>query len=451
MSIEKSLLGPEVTEIIGTENPDKKIIHELIIHTVNDDIKVDKLKTVEIMKDYNVNIGNYIYIDALLPMGDLVKDIYPYRNNLEATVVDIIGNKKKYNRYKLILLNIDDSLGSGRYIKQTKEELNKNEAVNITGQCLDRYVEAIRLKSISGIFRELTVSNLIKGLFLEEIKNIKINGNPIDITISMVKENNDRVYEHIIVPSGTKLIDLPTYLQETKYGVYNGSIGLYIEKYQKGTYFKECKATECIEVINISIFPLYNTEVVNTAKHKLIIYGVPDVKYSQIENTYLVDGDDIKILSTDDSKKINKSDTIFADVGSGYVNLDVAKVMHRPVKVTKDKVINNYKDINNESIIKAKSDASAFKVVKKPTDNLYNVRSSYLQANGDLIQLQWKFSNAKYLLPGMAVIYVYLGDDNQVKRVHGILQSHFSLCNISSKMTNTILNVFLERSPDELH
>ena len=453
MSIEKTLIGSEVQEILGTPNGAIGIVYEIIIHTVNDDIKIDKLKTVEVMKDYNVNIGSYIYIDALVPMGDMVKDIYPYRNNLEVSLIEIDGTKKSAKRYKLILLNVNEDLGSGRYKKLTRKELNDSEALNITGQCLDRDLEAIRLKSVSGIFRSLTVSELIKGLFLDEVKKVKVNGNVIDLTITMVGENNDRVYEHIIVPNGTKLIDLPTYLQETKYGVYNGSIGLFIEHYRKGTYFKECSDAngECVDVLNISIYPLYRTDVVEDAKHKLIIYGIPDVKYSQIENTYMIDGADIKIISNDDSKKINESDTIFADVGTGYINLDVAKVMHRPVAVTEKAVFNSSDVTNTKSNIKERTDASAYKVVKNPTDNLYNVRSSYLKANGDMFQLQWKFSDAKYLLPGMAVIYIYLGSDNEVKRVNGVLQSHFSLCNVSSKMTNSILNIFLERSPDELN
>jgi len=452
MSVEKSLIGPDVLDILGTPNPTKKITFELIIHTIEDDIVIDKLKTVEIMKDYNVNIGSYIYIDALVPMGDVVKDIYPYRNNLEASVIRVVGDYKSVTRYKLILLNVNDELGSGKYKKLTRAELNETETLNITGQCLDRNVEAIRLKAISGIFRQLSVAELLKGLFVEEIKKISVNGNSIDLRVTMTPENNDRTYEHIIVPNGTKLIDLPTYLQDTKYGVYNGNIGLFMEKYRKKTYFNTCDETkgECEDIFNVSFYPLYRTDVVDTAKHKLIIYGIPDHKYSQIENTYMVDGDDLKVISNDNSKKSNKSDTEFADKATGYINLKVNDLMHRPVEVTPDKVINTYAKINDEALLKKKSDASAYKVVKDPTDNLFKIRSDYLKVNGDLFQMQWNFSDPRYLLPGMAVIYIYLGSDNEVKRLNGVLQSHYSLCNNSSKMMNTILNVFLEKSPDEL-
>jgi len=453
VEIEKSLIGEEVDRIVKkNDNNTNEVVYEIILHTEDEDLVVDKITTVEVMKDYNANIGSYIYVDFLLPMGDLVKHVYPYRNNVEISLIEVVNGRKDLNRYKILFLNLNEDYGSGRYKNQTKEQLNEQEYVTVRGQCVDRAVEAIRLKRISGIYRNVKPGDLVKGLFVNETKDIMVNGAPIKISVTLKNEDNTREYEHIIIPNGTKLIDLPTYLQETDYGLFNGHVGLFMERYRKGTYFNRCDldGSPCKNVMSVSVFPLYKPDISANAKHKLIIYGVPNIKYSQVENTYLIENEDIHIISNDDSKKINKGDTDFTDKGVGYVVLDVNKVMHRPVDVLEPEVINTKNSVNIENYLKDKRDGSMYRTVKEPTDNLYHMRSDYMKLNGDMLQLKWNFSNPKYLLPGMSVIYVYLGDDNNVIRVNGVLQSHYTLCNVSSKMRSTILNVFIEKDKDEL-
>jgi hypothetical protein len=86
---------------------------------------------------------------------------------------------------------------------------------------------------------------------------------------------------------------------------------------------------------------------------------------------------------------------------------------------------------------------------RSTSDNLYNLRSNYLKEQGDLIQITWGFSDTKYLLPGMAVIYAYLGDNNDVIRLNGVLQSHYTIYNQPSKKSTTILNIFVEKDKNE--
>lgn len=462
MEIENSLLGPEINEILQKEdNNTREITHEIHVHTVSHDIIIDRLVSVEVTKDYNENYGDETFVNFLLPMGDLVKSVYPERNNLEISIIKILNKKKTLKRFKLMLLNVNSELGSGKYTERSMEDLNKEEMVNLKGQCIDLEVEAIRLKKLSGIYREKSIEDLLYGLFHNTIKEVKIKGTPIVPYITIVKPDNTRVYDHVIVKSGTKLIDLATYFQDLDYGVYNNHIGTYITKCRRGTYFNRCDLAPtdlpCDEVLTVFIYPLYKPSIVDNAEHKLIIYSIPNLKYSMVESTYLVTGTDIKIISSDDSQKINKGDKDFIDNSVGYVMLDPNKVMsntdskERPVPVlSSDYALNTKDEVNNEYYLKDRSDGSHQRMTKEPTDNEYKIRSDYNKSNGDIIQVKWNFSNSMYLLPGMAVIYTYLGDNNDVKRLNGVLQSHYTMYNQGSKMASTILNIFVEKSKDEV-
>ncbi len=456
MEVEKSLLGVEIDKIVNRPNNNtNEVMHEVHIHTVDIDVKIDKVTSIDIMEDYNNNYSAEIYVNILCPMGDLVKLIYPYRNNLEMSVIRTLGTFKDMERYKLILMNVNTDLGSGKYTEKSLEELNKEEYVNLKCQCISREVEAIRLSQVCGIYRGHTVKDIIIGLFDKNCRDIKVNGMALDPYITMSDVDNDRIYEHIIIPSGTKLVDLPSFLQELDYGVYNGEIGMYIKNERLGTFFNRCDlgstAIPCKKVLSIYIYQLYRISEKNKKVNKLIIYGSPNHKYSMIENTYLIDGDDIKILSNEDSVKINTGDTALIDNGTGYITLDVNKVMNRPVIVNPDKV-DSFKDLSNiDSYSKERADTSVYRMTKEPNDNQYNYRSAFVKESGDILQIKWNFSNPKYLIPGMSITYAYLGDNNDVIRVDGVLQSHFTSFNNSAKMASTILNVFVEKSKKEVN
>jgi hypothetical protein len=447
MEIESSLLGPEINDIIGKGT--KNIIeieHTVVLHTVDKDIELDMVASVEFKEDYNGNYSDEIYVEVFCPMGDFVKLIYPYRNNLEISVIKKVGTVKEAERYKCVLTNINENYGSGRYKEASHSDLNTNEMKNLRCQCLDRSVEGIRLKTVEGVYRDHTLTELLVGLFHVELNKVKINGVNIEPIINIMKADNERKYNHIIVPSGMKLVDLPVYLQEKDYGIYNGHIGLYIKKYKLGTYFKK-EFSE--KKTNVFIYPLYNPEITKNSKNKLIIYNIPNYKYSMVENTYLIDGDNIKIIASEDSRKSNTGDDTFMDKGVGFISLDAKSVMRRPFEINPDGVSNNKNQSNNETYMKERSDGSMYRGHNKPTDNLYNLRSNYLKEQGDLIQITWGFSDTKYLLPGMAIIYVYLGDNNDVIRLNGVLQSHYTIYNQPSKKSTTILNIFVEKDKNE--
>lgn len=447
MEIESSLLGPEINEIIGRGTRNIiEVEHSIILHTVDKDIELDKVASVEFKEDYNGNYSDEIYVEVFCPMGDFVKLIYPHRNNLEISVIKKVGSIKEAERYKCVLMNINENYGSGRYKEASHSDLNTNELKNLRCQCLDRAVEGIRLKTVEGVYRDHTLTELLVGLFHVEMNKVKINGVNVDPIINIMKLDNERKYNHIIVPSGMKLVDLPVYLQEKDYGLYNGHIGLYIKKYKLGTYFKKEYSEK---KTNVFVYPLYNPEITKNSKNKLIIYNIPNYKYSMVENTYLIDDTNIKIIASEDSRKSNTGDDSFMDKGVGFISLDAKSVMRRPFEISQDGVNNNKSVSNNETYMKERSDGSMYRGHNKPTDNLYNLRSNYLKEHGDLIQITWGFSDTKYLLPGMAVIYVYLGDNNNVVRLNGVLQSHYTVYNQPSKKSTTILNIFVEKDKNE--
>ena len=455
MDIDQTLLGSEVADILYKKD---SVVdnneYSIVINTTEHDIEIEYLNTIDIMEDYCNNHAAVINVEFMMYMGDLMKLVYPYRNNLEITIIKQVFKNVTTETYKLVLTNINENFASGRYKNVDFDTLNKEETFLVKGQCLNLAVEAVRLKKVDGIYRDVTVDKVLKGLMYDMFTKVKSKGQDLKPYITMYKADNENEYKHVIIPVGTRITELPYYLQETDYGIYNGHIGFYISKYRKHTYLNRCDIGEgslpCDEVLTVHIYPLYNTDIHKAEKNKLIVYSIPDRKYEHIENTYLVDGDNLRILSSDNSKKINVGDSSFMSGSVGYVTLDPNLVMHRPVEILEPEVISTKNDINIEHYLKDREDTSMFRETLEIDDNFYNSRSEYLKHNGDLIQIQWKYSNVKYLVPGMAVSYVFLGDNNNVVRLNGVLHSHYTLYNVPAKTSNTILNIFIEKDPDEV-
>jgi len=440
MDIDTSLLGPEVNQIIHSPSQKtQKTTVDVYLSTIDYDVTIAEVASVEVLKDYNSNITDYIVVEILLPMGDFVKEIYPQRNNLEMTIVTARGTKSSEQRYKAVILGSSEGVIGSRYTNTSRRELNKNEYARVRLQCINRQVEVLRSVSASGIFRDSTVLDVINSTLTADIKDNLVVGESINPAMSITTPNNDRLYDHILVPSGTNVLDIPSFLQNTVYGVYNGNIGTYLATYN------DRKNGVDNYIDTIFVYPLYNTELAAVGTKNLVIYAVPNKKYEMIDNTYIIDGDSIKILAGDSSKLIDDGESSYMNTGSGFNTLDSNSVMNRALTVTEEGVVADPEATVVASSIAERDDGMNFAPSKDATDNMYRLRSEIMRNSGSLLQMEWRFSNDEHLYPGMPVVYVFLDGDSNVVRLNGVLQSVYSLTNVSKEMTVSILNIFLDK------
>lgn len=428
-----SPLAPDIERVIAASGTDKVLhFYNATIHTEEYDMKAMVVVNIEFDNDYANRVGEYVFIDMLMPMGDVMKHVIPFRNNLEITLDKISGGVTTSKRYKFILLNMDENIASSRYQVQTLEEMNRTELVGLSGQCLDRYVEAVRTVDAHGIYRDTNVENILKLGFSQLLSDVFVNGESVTQILDVVTPDNDRVYDHVIIPSGTKIVDLPFFLQETSYGVYNTSIGLFITEKDKKSV--------------ASIYPLYNTKVNRETIPTLTIYSDESIRYEMIENTFILDGDDLFIVTSANKRHIDTGDDTYMNDAVGFTARKATRVSNNPVMAERGQSESVTSDTNVSMYMKERSDGIGYKKHIPTTDNLYDVRSQYTAKAGTFVQVRWNASNHDYLYPGMVVQYAFVRD-NDVVIIPGVLHGFYSLYNGEAKKTNTLLNIFLEKDP----
>ena len=431
-----SLLDLDINTIIGyNEMNPSEYYYTVSLNTTEFDIPISLLESVEILRDYGTNIGDQLTVTFRVGMGDFIKDIYPNRDNLEMTVTMNVGTESYTEKYKFVTTNNNSNVYGTRLTSQGRDELNAQEQTIVEGQCVSRLVEQLRTTYVDGVYANHDVMSVIRSRLKQHIVSVKIGGVIQEVNIDIYTPDNDRVYDHIQVPTGTKLLDLPTLLHEGDYGVYNGNIGTYLQNYGIGPTRKN----------TIFVYPLYNISRYDTEDRKAIFYSSPSHKYQYVENTYMVDGKIIKIISNGNIKSMDAGENEYIDIGNSIVSSDPNSVMERNV-IVKDKDSVSIKELNmsGESNSKKRDNVNKQAYIKHD-DNLYRHRSEVMATTMSLHQITWNFCNPEYLYPGMPVAYIYESSELGTVTLKGVLHSIYFRYDNATKSTTALVNVFVEK------
>jgi len=455
-------LDKEIDEILIKGN--EYIFPEItaVLHTPDSDLPIELLSHLDIDSNFNNEIIDNISIDFMYPMGDYRDVILKYRNTLEVTItIDYTvdnpdrkytdtgiynnqsillkeqskGDKPIINRYRFIPLIEDKRFKSSIYTKISTEDLNKLDMIVVKGQCIDPIILGLKQFIISGIYQQYTVEQVIKGLLQTYLDKLAIANEKFSYKFNFIKPDNETIYDHIVIKSNTKLIQLPFILQSTDYGVYNGDINLYISKDLDNNYI-------------INIYPLYdNTRFDTTPNNRLLIYSGSKPSTALNEITYYKDNkatNDIKIVVSDvTTKSTGLNDTI--SIGDGLFNVNPNLVLDESLKAfskthmyfNTDKLLN--KEINDNNT----TNISKF-INTNQDDNLYKYRAAVLRTFSNLASINISKPDIRIFIPGMYLNYIYTHDDSVITK-KGMVQNVSTTFNIAKKTSVAILNFTMEK------
>lgn len=440
--LEHGVVGADIADIIDKSDYDPKAItYNIILHTVDEDIPIDDLITIETKRDYANNVADHIIVTFAILAGTYVRSVHKFMDNLEMTIVTNWYDKKYSDRYKLMLVKGPSNIAGTLYSSYTEDELNRLDKFVIEAQCLDRLVEVMRLTQVSGTYSKHTVQDVISGVMSKAINNITIEDTPIPTAFSFIDPNNQQIYRHINIPIGTTAISLPVFLQEGDYGVYNTDIGVYIQKYG---YFEDGKEP----ITTVFVYPLYNNELADHPGRKLMILSSPTNQYSAVDRSYLLDGDVIKIIGTGDMRSGEVGQTKLMNTGNTIVTGSTANIVGGVAAVTDDAAKIVAKQNLHGAKLKVKVDGTELPRYVKPTSNPYKYYSEIAKNLLSPYQITWNYSNPELLHPGMAVTYVYEDIEVGAVRLNGVLHSCYNSYNQRTGAHVTLLNVLLEPYTD---
>lgn len=288
--------------------------------------------------------------------------------------------------------------------------------VTIRVQLQERGMAEFRLWEIGGVYRNVTMQNLILGLMSTPIKALG-ESNEIGYSVSMVKADNDEIYYQRLIPNGISLPNLPGYLQKI-WGVYSGGIGNFLHN---GMWY---------------IFPMYNFKRYQNTKKRVTIINVPRNEMMGLTTSYHIEGDEIYLYATGDTKHIDTADKRLDKSGTGFKAANLGNLVNGFTESAGGLTyIPKGKNFNVVSFDERNSEVDNIKAVPNlMTDNLWRESAEVIQNMGNFIKLSWENSNPNILYPGIPVRFIY--------KYRGVPYALFgTVAAIDTKTTTTVNNV----------
>lgn len=437
-NVEIGLIDIDVNSIAMTHNRyTDNISYEITVHTAEDDYNVPYCLSLETMRNYNKDIAEYIVLTANFMIKDYVHYIFPYRDNLTCTVAKTIDGVITSNYYKMVIIN-DQGIANNKHLFRLSEASLDTEGgiVKIEAQLFLPEIEGLKNLYVDGIYKNITVEDLMYGVIGSNLSNIQIAGNNLDINVDIYTPANDYEYPSITVPTGVSLVNLPSFLQNTKQGVYNGCIGTFLQTYN--------------DKLTLFVYPLYHTERFSSPRDDevtLTIYTRGDNKFDAIENTWLLDGDSLKIIAGFNTKIIDNGSNALLNGGDSIMYSTPETILNGTVSVGDDDVTYDNTEQMSNIGIKERPDGITKTMYVGQNSNMYQARSLLLKSTMATYQIQWKFSMDCYIYPGMPCCYMYEDARLGIIKLYGIVQGIFTKYDFTQH-THTSLLYIAVQSPN---
>ena len=454
--IDNSTIFKEILEIADLPSPTVHFTYqgELLIKGQSDPIKLAAIKSFTRTRDYVTNRSDVIMLECAVGAGTYQHKIQPAKNALTAVLYRIPINSDNntvnthqpqyVEHYTAVLVDSDvDYVANPDARNVDSETGDQTDQQLFTLQLIDQVLAPIRLTSISGIFPKTTVGKLLKVLMGQWVGGDEpppvvdpTPKTPKEVRgVDVVEPTNDRVFNHIIIPEGTRILDLPNYLQET-YGVYSGNISYYL---QRGVWY---------------IYPIYNTSRWDTTLPCITIGMVPQNRMPGADKSFKVKSKQIYILATGNNKHRDTSEHLLLNKGNGVRYLPAENVIDALVTVSKHKAKASRKANMVEYIVEPRADElnSVLMSTRRITDNHLREQSQLASRLGGKLLITWENADVSKLTPGMPVKVLYEKED-KTEILMGVLigVTEMAAPNTPGQLntqfiSNAALTIFVERA-----
>lgn len=380
---------------------------EVLIHTKDKDIGNDDqiyLHALMVSRDYEKNIGDHIEAQISIPPGTFIEDVFPYLDNCEVTIRTVkqytttSGTSKRAFvstvKYKAIFLK-DKNKSIPNNKLYSKIDMNQQLPLIVTLQLIDKSVEALRIKTAGGSFSISGVSGVkeaVRTVLSSEASKVFVENKPCLDFIQIEEPDNPGKLESLTMPSYSRIIEIPDYVQEKSVGVYSSGLGCYVQK---------CAMTPTVIKTGMWLYPLY---AVKREKSETIeaycpsiessLTGLPGAIYK--DNRYI-------LLAYKPSIQANDKEAGVMTYGSGFRSADASKMMTKPVKVTPKGPVFEREKLNTEVIYKEREDGINFAVNKGTYFNNFALASSIMKAKLSFITLQVSNLDHDVIRPGVNI------------------------------------------------
>ena len=404
MDIKQTPYYPDIDPIINSKDSELLTAVNLtgVVHNVDEDYSLPIIVSLDLTRDYVQGVSDIIYLTARVPMGDYIRKIFKYRNNLEVTIwkkgIQLTGKKNKTlksykERFKAILPPEQNPLSEESDIDLFHhQDLNNEGFIDIRLQLVNLTIEPVRTITVGGIYRSLTNESLLKTIFGNALSNTKVKGKLSADKLHIYTLDNKEQRDHVVIPSHTPLMKIPQLIQKKHGGCYKGGIGHYIQNINEESIW--------------FIYPVFDKQRFNKEKKKLIIYQVPTTTFDGMEKTYSFKNDLLTLINFGENKLKDTLDIEAIDSGIGFKKVLVDKMMDKSYTETKSGPIIDSKMLVMDLIHEEREDNNSFSFERKDPDiNTYTESNVLMRKIVKQLTISWSNADSSYIYPGMPCQY----------------------------------------------
>lgn len=380
------------TKVVSDKAMRPSFAFEVVVHTKDKNLTfADGIFVFDltITRDYEKNVGDYIEVKLSVPMGTFLEDIYPFMDNCEVT----LRVKKQFtvsgkglnavpvisvNRYKAVYLK-DKNKNLPNTKTQTKSDMNQMLPGMVTLQLIDRAVEAVRIKTTGGniAIGGRVADVAVRSILSAEINRILIEGKPALDTVTVLPADSTTKVEALALPSYTRIVEIPDYIQEKSIGLFNTGLGCYIQRYM---------SSETGYKTGIWVYPLYKVKKASAKEIKLI--AIENTAITSAVPALVPNNDGYSGLCAKPTVQETSKDAKVMSQGSGFRVADATKMMTKPITVTKMGPVYDRSKLNTEVVYKEREDCVNFAVNKGVFYNNLAMASGVSKDNANFLTIE---------------------------------------------------------------
>lgn len=416
MDIDKSPIANEIKEILlnGVNGTAFDYRAFLYVKKENKTYMAAKVISMDVYRDYVENFTDKRIITLSFTAGIYSYHIFPNADDLELTLVrqpvfqssggPDFTRETYIEEFKVVpVSNKNPTIKRDRQ-PVSQEILDLSKMVEVEFDLITKTADFVKTTVGGGIIRKSTTEAAIKTILTNNACQGPGDSDLVIRGVDMVPANNNEVREHIIIPHGVPLYDIPQFIQKKCGGVYSSGLGCFLQN----RYWY--------------IYPAYDYTRINDTNRTITFCVLPVDKLPRIERTFRFNGKQVIAIATGDVRMNNAVDRNKRNFGNGVSFTKSSAILHDMVKQGGNQAIINRAATNNEVSISERPDGLNYVPVSNApiTDNKMEEFSKLAKRNAGTVILTWENSEPDSIIPGMMAKIYYI-DNDKVKETVGVV------------------------------
>lgn len=408
-----------------------------------------KLLSIDIIRNYVESFSDEVIVELVFGLGTFNHDVFPYKNNLLITLYrEPIGENTTSTdltqdissmQLRGVVVNARSMVMEGNHPQiQDKDAADLTNIVQVKFQLLDLSIEQLLMMTTGMVMRDTTGADAIRYVLTTESQKLKIDDAHTIKGVDMYQPDNTNPQNHIVIPHGSRVLDVPDMIMKRSGAIYNSGFGFYL---QSNLWY---------------VYPLYDITRFDKSLKTLTLLNIPKNRMPNVERTFRTTANQVIALVTGDVLHKDESEKRQLNQGNGVRFTDASKIMDGFATVSDNKAT-VLRSKNNNEFITEQRDTGLNNVQlanNRITSNNFLEMGKLASRAGSTLMCRWENSDPGLIFPGMPVKYSYIVDDQVVDAEGTVIFAHHYTgtdqpgFTTQRHVTNTVLTLFLNRKVD---